>query len=92
MPFAASNIKTTNLAPGLKLVEGTWTGDYGDAVGTLTVTAGAIRGGQFWANAAGGAQVECPISFAAGSADGTQTVTIENIASVTDGQFWLLTK
>jgi len=91
MAFAATNINRTPLGNGHSVITGQWTGATGDAEGTLTVQAGKIYQAQFWSNASG-AWVLAPISFAAGSATGTQTVTVENVAAVTDGYFSLLVR
>lgn len=88
MPFATSNIRRTNLGGGLKLTAGQWTGDVGDAAGTVTVQGGAVYGAEFKSNAAGGNKA--PWTDAAGSAGNTRTLTVENIQSVTAGVFWIL--
>ena len=84
MAFAATNVKTRGLSPSLKITTGKWTGSVGDGTGTMTLQGGVCFGGQLWQNTAGG-WVQAPFSFTASG--NLITLTVENVAPVTDGYF-----
>ena len=89
MPFATTNVRRSNLGGGHKITTGDWTGQVGDATGTIVVQGGVVHAAEFRENLAG-STIRANWSDAAGTAGNTRTLTVENIAAVTAGKFWIL--
>ena len=87
MAFATSNVGKVPLGQGRWVTTGLWTGSVGDATGTLTLTGAKVYGFQFWSNASG-SYVMAPASYTVSG--NLITLTVENIAGVTDGTFFVL--
>ena len=91
MAFASANIRKVDLGSNLHLFVGDWTCDDGDADGEMT-----FRGSQCYLKLfSRGTSTEygdyVPVSDAAGSADGTRTLTIPCKTVCAAGKFVVLT-
>ena len=89
MAFATANVKSVSLGGALKLTVGDWSGVAGDAPGSVQIGAGKVYQAQFLPDlAAGPAPVDVAVS-PSGTA-GIVTLTVYNTATVTAGQFSII--
>jgi hypothetical protein len=89
MAFGTANVKSISLGGALKLTVGDWSGVAGDAPGTLGIGAGKVYQAQFLANLTSGpAPIDVLVS-PSGTA-GIVTLTVYNQATVTAGQFSII--
>jgi len=88
MAFATSNVKAVSFGSVLGLV-GDWSGNAGDAEGTVTLKGGRVYLVNFYnQDATSGEDRPTPCSVAVSS--GTITVTVNNQSNVTNGRFTLI--
>lgn len=89
MAFATANVKSVSLGGALKLTVGDWSGAAGDVPGTITIGAGKVYQAQFLPNLTSGpAPIDVAVS-PSGTA-GIVTLTVYNQATVTAGQFSII--
>lgn len=87
MAFATSNVKYT-AGLGLNWLIGDWSGNAGDASGTLTLKGGRVYMVHVYNQDATSAEdrpTPCDVSVSAG----TITVTVHNHSDVTQGRFMI---
>jgi len=89
MSFATNNVKSVSLGGAVKLTVGDWSGVAGDVPGTLQIGAGKVYQANFLTMLASGpAPVDVLVS-PSGTA-GIVTLTVYNQATVTAGQFSII--
>lgn len=87
MAFATTNIRTGVVGP-LRFYCGDWTGNQGDASGTLTLNGGRIYFRHFWNQDADNQKEQPLVDVSASGA--TLTVTVHNHMDVTSGRFFII--
>lgn len=88
MAFATQNVRTTVFG-NLRVTYGDWTGSVGDAPGTVTVAGGRVYLADF-NDLDGGTPTMIRVPVSISSSGSTTTVTVDNQASVTTGQFLII--
>lgn len=86
MAFSATVKVSAYLGPGLKMTVGDWSGAYGDAAGTITVS-GRLWGAQFYDVDTNGNTSQIFPKIGASVSGNTTTITVQNQDSVTNGRF-----
>lgn len=89
MAFATANVKTTYWG-NLKVLYGDWTGSAGDSAGSIVVEGGKIVGFQFFALLANGTTYQPTVQINQSVSGALSTVTVNNTAAVTSGQFYIV--
>ena len=91
MAFATSNVQSSVFG-NMRITYGQWSGAVVDAAGSLTVA-----GGQVWLcafvsqDSSGAYSVVTPVKYSVTGTAGILTVTIYNLAAVTNGRFLIIT-
>lgn len=88
MAFSTSNVRT-GTAGDLKMIAGDWTGQAGDAPGTMTVAGGRIYLASFNGNASTPTVDEEAVGIS-GPSSGLMTVSVYYHENVTAGQFLII--
>lgn len=88
MAFSTSNVQTNYLGK-LNMTYGDWSGNLGDAAGTVTVKGGRVYFANFMDQDSSSPQ---PIDFqiSASQSNATTTLTINNNNNVTTGRFMVI--
>lgn len=85
MAFTVANKLQVNSGGGIKTTYFDFSGSAGDAAGTVTVTGGRVISAYASGHDASGVWQVIPFSEAAGTADGTRTVTFYTHDAITAG-------
>ena len=87
MAFATSNTRTATMG-GLKVFAGDWSGDIGDASGSITLSGGRVYFANFQNQDSDGTKetLDPTITYSSG----TITITVGNKSSVTQGEFLII--
>lgn len=88
MAFATSNVKA-NYFGSLNVTTGDWSGSIGDAAGTITVKGGRVYLANFMSQDATTPQaVEFQVSSSVSGT--TTTLTVNNVETVVNGRFLII--
>lgn len=85
MAFATSSVKTAS-GGNLRWLVGNWTGNVGDAAGTVTLKGGSVYLCHFY-NQDATSQEDRPTPCDISVSSGTITITVYNHNDVTQGRF-----
>lgn len=91
MSFATSNVQKAYLG-NLKVVYGDWTGAAGDAPGSIVLEGGKVYLANFEALLSNGTTYQPLVTINTSVSGSVQTVTVNNVAAVTSGQFIIFYK
>ena len=89
MAFATTNTQSSYFG-NLHVTYGQWSGSDADAAGTITVAGGQVWLAEFVSQDSSGKFEPAPLKYSVSGTTGTLTVTVYNLAAVTNGRFLII--
>ena len=90
MAFATSNQQTSYFG-NMKITYGQWSGADADAAGTLTVQGGQVWLAEFVSQDSSGKYEPAQLKYSVSGTAGILTITVYNLAAVTNGRYLIVT-